>query len=204
MKDRFRDEADLLTKDRNLTNYRYEASISTLIDQTRALQDKYGELHAFLRNFDKNMASKFIGLSDLEDVIAVGRFGELGKRDTLFLDLEKKAAYIAEIIRQKEEDEVDLAPGGVFNHIYVALTDIQKELRRDIKTFVQHKSMMVQYLEEILKNFNNSIPEFGEQIVDITRETAKDRALECILDTKKMTNKILSETYTAATGEVED
>jgi len=82
------------------------------------------------------MAAKFIGLTDLQDVIAVGRFAEIGKRDTLMLDLEKKAKFIAEIINQKEENEVEIAPSGVFNHIFVTLSDIQKELRRDIKTFV--------------------------------------------------------------------
>ena len=89
------------------------------------------------------MAAKFIGLADLEDVIAVGRFAEIGKRDTLLLDLEKKALFIAEIIRQKEDREVELAPEGVYSHLYTTLGDIQKELRRDIKTFVQHKSMMI-------------------------------------------------------------
>lgn len=89
------------------------------------------------------MAAKFIGLADLEDVIAVGRFAEIGKRDNLLLDLEKKAAFIAELVRQKEEKEVQLAPSGVFSHVFTTLNDIQKELRRDIKTFVQHKSMMI-------------------------------------------------------------
>jgi len=56
------------------------------------------------------MAAKFIGLADLEDVIAVGRFGEIGKRDNLMLDLEKKAEFIDEIIRQKEDLEIELAP----------------------------------------------------------------------------------------------
>jgi hypothetical protein len=70
------------------------------------------------------MAAKFIGLADLEDVIAVGRFGEIGKRDTLMLDLKKKAEFIGELIRQKEVREVELAPEGVFSHLYVTLEDI--------------------------------------------------------------------------------
>ena len=56
------------------------------------------------------MAAKFIGLADIEDVIKVGRFGELGKRDTILEDLEKKAEHISEIIRQKETLEVEMAP----------------------------------------------------------------------------------------------
>jgi len=82
------------------------------------------------------MAAKFIGLADIEDVIKVGRFGELGKRDTILEDLEKKADHISEIIRQKETLEVEMAPAGVFNHIFDTLTAIQKELRQDIKVFV--------------------------------------------------------------------
>jgi len=70
------------------------------------------------------MAAKFIGLADLEDIIAVGRFGEIGKRDTLMLDLEKKAEFIDELIRQKEDREVELAPEGVFSHLYGTLEEI--------------------------------------------------------------------------------
>lgn len=53
----------------------------------------------------------------------------------------------------------------------------------------------------MLKTFNSSIPEFGEQEADIKREAAKDRALECILHTKILSVKILAETFTMATGE---
>jgi hypothetical protein len=56
-------------------------------------------------------------------------------------------------------------------------------------------------LEEMLKSFNTSIPEYGEQEVDIKREAAKDRALECILHTKILSGKILGEMFTLATGE---
>jgi hypothetical protein len=114
LKDKFKSETEMLTRDRGLTGYRYETSISDLIDRTRALQTKFTEIYECLWNFDQRMAAKFIGLADLEDVIAVGRFAEIGKRDTLLLDLEKKAAFISELIRQKEEKEVELAPSGVF------------------------------------------------------------------------------------------
>ena len=70
------------------------------------------------------MAGKFIGLADIEDVIKVGRFGELGKRDTLLIDLEQKADYISKIIAEKELREVEMAPFGVFYHIFVTLAAI--------------------------------------------------------------------------------
>lgn len=60
---------------------------------------------------------------------------------------------------------------------------------------------MIQLLEEMLRTFNSSIPEFGEQEQDIKREAAKDRALECILHTKILSNQILAEIYTLATGD---
>lgn len=124
LRDRFRSETEMLTRDRDLTSYRYEASISDLIDRTRVLQSKWNEIYDFLWNFDRHMAAQFIGLTDLQDVIAVGRFAEIGKRNTLFLDLEKKGKFISEIITQKEEYEVEMAPRGVFNHIFVTLNDI--------------------------------------------------------------------------------
>jgi hypothetical protein len=40
-----------------------------------------------------------------------------------------------------------MAPGGVFNHIYVTATRVVDELRRDIKMFVQHKAYQVRVLE---------------------------------------------------------
>lgn len=64
--------------------------------------------------------------------------------------------------------------------------------------------MMIQFLEQMLQTFNTSIPEYGEQQVDIKREAAKTRALECILHTKILSAKILGETYTMATGENPD
>ena len=60
---------------------------------------------------------------------------------------------------------------------------------------------MIQFLEEMVKTYNASIPEFGEQQVDIRREAAKDRALECILHAKILSSKILSDIYTQVTGE---
>jgi hypothetical protein len=86
--DKFRSEVEMLTKDRGLTSYRYEASISDLIDRTRVLQTKLHQIYDFLWNFDSQMAESFVGLADIEDVIAVGRFGELSKRDNLLRDLD--------------------------------------------------------------------------------------------------------------------
>lgn len=102
LKDRFQEETDFLKKDRTVSGYRYEASVGDLIDRTKKLQTSFAEIHEWLWNFDEKMASKFIGLNDIEDVIKVGRFGELSKRDILLLDLEEKAKYISQIIDSKE------------------------------------------------------------------------------------------------------
>jgi hypothetical protein len=101
-------------------------------------------------------------------------------------------------VREKEDMEVDLAPKGVYHHVHIRLVEIQKELRDSIKSFVINKSTMVQLLEEILRTFNGSISEFGEQLNDIRRETAKARALECIVQTKEMSFKILKDVYANA------
>ena len=60
---------------------------------------------------------------------------------------------------------------------------------------------MIQFLEDMLKSYSESISEFGEQSTDIRREAAKDRALECILHSKVLSSKILGEIFTTVTGE---
>jgi len=45
LRDRFQKEAEYLKKDRDVTGYRYEASIGDLIDRTRALQNGFEEIH---------------------------------------------------------------------------------------------------------------------------------------------------------------
>lgn len=43
-----------------------------------------------------------MGLSDIQQIIHVGRLGETGKRDVMMADLEAKAVRIKEILAMKE------------------------------------------------------------------------------------------------------
>lgn len=70
-----------------------------------------------------------MGLSDIESIIHVGRLGETEKRDTMLADIEAKSKYVTELLKKKEEAEVDMAPAGVVNFIYRHLAEIQEELR---------------------------------------------------------------------------
>ncbi len=99
-----------------------------------------------------------MGLEDIQQIIHVGRLGELDKRDALLADIEAKSARITEILGLKESLEVEMAPAGVVNFIYKHLNNIQEELRKDVMTFVQHKASMLQRLELMLRTFkdNNS------------------------------------------------
>ena len=52
---------------------------------------------------------------------------------------------------------------------------------------------MVHLLELMLKSFKDNNNKAIEQSRDLRREAAKERAFECILNTKNISNKILSE-----------
>ncbi len=85
-----------------------------------------------------------------------------------------------------------MAPAGVVNFIYSNLNNFSEELRNDIVTFVSHKAAMVARLEEMLRVFKDSNIEFIEHTKDKTREAAKNRAFDCILNTKMLSNKVMS------------
>ena len=71
-----------------------------------------------LLNFDEKLSGQFMGLSDIQQIIHVGRLGDRGKRDVIINDLEAKCMHLKEILGQKEQLEVDMAPAGVVNFIY--------------------------------------------------------------------------------------
>ena len=97
-----------------------------------------------------------MGLGDIEQFVTVGRLGDTEKRDVMIADIEAKSIRLKEIIKIKESLEVDMAPAGVVNFIYTNLGNIQDELRNDIKTFVSHKSEMVNCLEQMLRLFKDN------------------------------------------------
>ena len=45
LKDKFKLDTEMLMRDRSLTTYRYESSISDLIDRTRRLQNSFDEIY---------------------------------------------------------------------------------------------------------------------------------------------------------------
>ena len=47
----------------------------------------------------------------------------------MLADIEAKSKFVQELLHQKEELEVEMAPAGVVNFIYKHLTEIQEELR---------------------------------------------------------------------------
>lgn len=63
-------------------------------------------------------------LSDIQQIIHVGRLADIEKRDLLLMDIEAKAKRVREIIAQKETLEVEMAPAGVVNFMYSNLNDV--------------------------------------------------------------------------------
>lgn len=94
-----------------------------------------------------------------------------------------------------------MAPAGVVNFIYKHLAEIQEELRGQIKVFVRHKASMVHLLELMLKTFKDNNNQAIAQSKDLRREAAKERAYECILNTRNISNKILSDLLKKADGQ---
>ena len=170
------------------------------MDKTRELDQAFSELHQVLWNFDQRLSENFLGLSDIESIIHCGRLGEIEKRDTMLADIEAKSKFVQELLHQKEELEVEMAPAGVVNFIYKHLAEIQEELRGQIKVFVRHKASMVHLLELMLKTFKDNNNKAIEQSKDLRREAAKERAYECILNTRNISNKILSDLLKKADG----
>ena len=85
-----------------------------------------------------------------------------------------------------------MAPAGVVNFMYSHLNEVEEELRRDIMAFVHHKASMVQRLEELLRLFKDNNSAAIEQQKNLSREAAKSRAFDCILNTKMLSNKIMA------------
>ena len=67
-------------------------------------------------------------------------------------------------------------------------------------TFVSHKAAMVAKLEEMLRVFKDSNVEFIEHSKDKNREAAKNRAFDCILNTKMLSNKVMAGVVKEAYG----
>lgn len=132
-----------MESDRASSSYRYANSIEDIIQRAKTLDVAVFKAHDVLWNFDKELSSEFMGLEDIQQIIHVGRLGELDKRDALLADIEAKSARITEILGLKESLEVEMAPAGVVNFIYKHLNNIQEELRKDVMTFVQHKASML-------------------------------------------------------------
>lgn len=141
-----------------------------------------------------------MGLADVEQIIRVGRLGDPDTRDVLMEDINAKVLRIKEILKHKEDLEVEMAPAGVVNFIYGNLGDIQEEIRHDIMAFVSHKAQMVRRLEEMLRIFKDSNMTAIQQEKDLAREGAKKRAFEVILNTKLMGNKIMADVFKKANG----
>lgn len=200
VKDQFKKEAEFLEKDRGYSAYKYQMSIEDIMDRTRELEQSFAEIHQVLWNYDQRLSAQFMGLSDIESVIHVGRLGETEKRDTMLADIEAKSKYVSELLKKKEELEVEMAPAGVVNFIYNHLAEIQEELRGQIKVFVRHKASMVHLLELMLNSFKENNNKAVEQTKNLRREAAKERAFECILNTKMISNKILAELLKKANG----
>jgi len=118
----------------------------------------------------------------------------------MLADIEAKSKYVSELLKKKEELEVEMAPAGVVNFIYKHLAEIQEELRGQIKVFVRHKASMVRLLELMLQTFKENNNKAVEQTKNLRREAAKERAFECILNTKMISNKILAELLKKANG----
>jgi len=67
-------------------------------------------------------------------------------------------------------------------------------------TFVQHKSSMVQRLEAMLRVFKENNARAIDQQKCLSREAAKNRAFDTILNSKMLTNKIIVQTLGEANG----
>ena len=59
-------------------------------------------IHDELLNFDKRLTCKFMGLDDIQQIIAVGRIGEREKAELIVSDIEAKSARISDILVIKE------------------------------------------------------------------------------------------------------
>ena len=187
-----------LERERSSGGYKYANSIEDMIERAQALEKANDELHLVLEQFGSRLQKNFMGMSDIEQFIHSGRLHETGKRDVIIADLEAKSARCKEILAVKEELEANMAPAGVVNYMYSHLNSIQEELRKDIMIFVQHKSAMVSKLEEMLRSFKDSNSSTIEQQKDQSREAAKNRAFDCILNTKMLSNKIMAQLYEQA------
>jgi len=75
LKDQFKKEAEFLEKDRGYSAYKYQMSIEDIMDRTRELEQSFAEIHQVLWNYDQRLSAQFMGLSDIESVIHVGRLG---------------------------------------------------------------------------------------------------------------------------------
>lgn len=81
-------------------------------------------MHQVLENMDKKLSGQYMDLSDIQQIIHVGRLADIEKRDLLLMDIEAKAKRVREIIAQKETLEVEMAPAGVVNFMYSNLNDV--------------------------------------------------------------------------------
>lgn len=59
---------------------------------------------------------------------------------------------------------------------------------------------MVQRLEEMLRSFKDNNVAVVDQNKGVNREAAKNRAFDCILNTKMLANKVMSQTLKEANG----
>ena len=110
--------------DRGYSSFKYRTSIEDILDRTHVLEISFTEMHKALFNYDQQLSAQFMGLSDIESVIHVGRLGETDKRDTMLADIEAKSKFVSELLMKKEEIEVDMAPSGVVNFIWKHLDEI--------------------------------------------------------------------------------
>lgn len=193
LRDQFYRETQTLEKDRGLGKYRYQNSIEDIIERSKDLEQAYGQIHQNLWNYDEHLAKQFLQFSDIEKIIHVGRLGETDKRDVMLADIEAKSLRVRELTQLKEQVEVEMAPAGVVNFIYRHLSDIQRELRGQIKIFVRHKASMVRLLEVMLSAFKQSNTKLSEQGSELVKEKAKQRAFECIASIKVISNKIMQD-----------
>ena len=70
-----------------------------------------------------------------------------------------------------------MAPGGVFNYIYLTAQRIIDELKRDIKLYVQHKAYQVRLLEKCFA-MQCQIP---TENVDLFHTKTKVGVLQCLM-----------------------
>ena len=85
------------------------------------------------------------------------------------VDLSSKAQYIAELLRQKEELEEEMAPHGAFPCVGSTLIKITTELKVDVRSFVRQKRRMMELLEQMLVKFESNNETVREQILSTSR-----------------------------------